>query len=65
MKLFHAPDSSHIEHFSHQNGVMSVKFKNAEKPYHFKAPQEAFHEMKKAPSAGTYFHAAKSNWKPL
>lgn len=65
MKLSHTPDSSHIEHFSHQNGVMSVKFKNRDKVYHYEAPVEHFHQMKQARSAGQYFHAAKKGWKLL
>ena len=65
MKLFHKPESSHIEHFSHENGVMHVKFKVTPKEYRFAAPREHFHEMKQASSAGTYFHAAKKGWKPL
>jgi len=44
---------------------MHVKFKGTPKEYRFAAPREHFHEMKQAPSAGTYFHAAKKGWKAL
>ncbi len=57
METIQTPNSSNIARFGWaDNGKLFVEFKSGEK-WEYDAPRPIFEEMKKAKSAGSFFHA--------